>query len=170
MPWVALAAIFWLVAVKPKPEADRTCLGVKNGFIAAPIAPLDLTDFLEEVGVAHGEMEECDAAIAQSVIFHAADYAAQLGFAPHPDVPLSMFGPRPEPLLATPWCNAESPIYIAGPSDNVSAVVRHLTSVVGPGNFGFVAMDEIEGLDDDNDEDDEEWNDAELSASSDPAS
>jgi hypothetical protein len=116
---------------------DRTCLGVKDGFVAQPVRPSEVGDFVAHVGRIHGGMIACQPLVAQSVVFHAIDYARTLGFEPHPDFPAPLFGPRPDQLQSTPWHHAEKPWYMSGPSDDVGAVMRQLVAIVGAGNFDY---------------------------------
>jgi hypothetical protein len=51
---------------------------------------------------------------AQSVIYHALDYANKLGFSPNRDFHEALVGPRPETLIATPWHNLDRPLYVRG--------------------------------------------------------
>lgn len=137
---------------------DRTCLGVKNAMLLAPMTDDELSEIVEQVGLPHGGMEDCDALFAQSMVLHAVEYAAKLGFAPNPDFHEALLGPRPAELLATPWASPERPLYVPGPDDDVTRVVRQLRKAVG-GSF------EIGGLGDGSEEDavDDEAPDDELS-------
>jgi hypothetical protein len=117
---------------------DRTCLGVKNAMVAKPTAERDLPSFVERVGAAHEDgMQACDLLVAQSVVFHAIDYAHSLGFAPHRDFSGALLGPRPAVLLDTPLSRPERPFYMSGPRDPVAAVLAQLERHVGAGNFHF---------------------------------
>jgi hypothetical protein len=120
---------------------DRTCFGVKNGFVAEPIGVLDLSDLVAQMGQAHeGGMVPCELLVAQSVVYHAIDYARSLGFEPHGDFPEPLFGPRPEVLIDTPLAHPTRPVYISGPDDNVKRVIDRLEAAVGQGNFDAVVM------------------------------
>lgn len=135
---------------------DRTCLGVKNAMLAAPMADDEIDELVERVGLAHGGMEECDALLAQSMVFHAVEYAARLGFAPNEDFHEALVGPRPTELLATPWASPEQPLYVPGPDDNAPLVVLQLRKAVGD-SFQLGGM----GVEPDDDEhDDDEANEA----------
>jgi hypothetical protein len=68
-----------------------------------------------------------------AVIFHALDYAASLGFAPHRDFVVALVGTRPETLVDTPLARPERPIFVPGPDDDVARIVRVLTAKVGTG-------------------------------------
>jgi hypothetical protein len=117
---------------------DRTCLGVKNGYVGRPVSELDLEKHIAKMAEAHGGFEQCDLLLAQSVVYHAVDYARSLGFEPHRDFPEPLFGPRPERLLDTPLAMPSRPVYISGPSDDVSRILAQLRRAVGEGNFHFV--------------------------------
>ena len=124
---------------------DRTCLGVKNAFVAKPMHEPELERFLAQVGEAHEiGMVACDLLAAQSVVLHALDYARSLGFAPHRDFPEPLFTPRPAELLDTPLARPARPIYVAGPDDAVSRVIARLDAAVGPGNYTVVAPQEAD--------------------------
>lgn len=110
---------------------DRTCLGVKNAMLLPPMADDELTELVEQVGLPHGGMEDCDALFAQSMVFHAVEYAAKLGFAPNSDFHEALLGPRPPELIATPWSSLDRPLYVPGPDDNVALVVHQLRKAVG---------------------------------------
>jgi hypothetical protein len=114
---------------------DRTCLGVKNAFMGRPVARVELDEFLERMSEAHGGMEPCDLLLAQSVVYHALDYARSLGFLPNPDFPEPLFGPRPTALLATPYHKPERPIYVSGPDDDAAMILAQLDKAVMPGNY-----------------------------------
>jgi hypothetical protein len=120
---------------------DRTCLGVKNGFVAEPMSAPVFAEFARRVGQAHeGGMVACELAVAQSIVFHAIDYAASLGFAPHPDFPEILFGPRPDPLLPTPLAHPSRPFWVRGPDDDVDAILGTLDEAVGEGNYDVVMI------------------------------
>ncbi len=110
---------------------DRTCLGVKNAMLVPPMSEDELEELVERIGVPHDGMEECEVLLAQSVAFHALDYAAKLGFAPNPDFHEALLGPRPDELMLTPWASPERPIYVSGPDDNVPLVLAQLEKAVG---------------------------------------
>ena len=73
--------------------------------------------------------------IAQSAVYHGLDYARARGFAPHPDFPEAIFGPRPEVLVDTPLARRERPHYVPGPDDNQAEVLLKLTAARGSEGF-----------------------------------
>jgi hypothetical protein len=120
---------------------DRTCLGVKSGFLAPPMSPAEFDVMLDQMSEMHdGEVQECSLLLAQSIIFHALDYAHSLGFKPDVDFPVALIGPRPETLLDTPWAHPAKPFYTQGPHDNVSQVLRTLDASVGSGNYDYLSV------------------------------
>ncbi len=118
---------------------DRTCLGVKDGYSMRALEKSELKQMLDSLKTVHQGLEEVTPEFLRSVVFHAIDYAAALGFSPHPDFPAALFGPRPEVLLETPWCRAPKPIYISGPDDDVRAITAKLAARVGPDGYELVA-------------------------------
>jgi hypothetical protein len=104
---------------------DRTCLGVKNAFARHLQSRLELDDLLNAVGASHQKgLDEVETLEAQSVVFHAIDYASSLGFSPQRDFPELVFGPRPETLIETPLARPTEPVFIPGPSDDVPRILR----------------------------------------------
>lgn len=139
---------------------DRTCLGVKNANLLALQSEQELLEFVNRVSLRLGELRDCEPSEAQAVVFHAIDYAASLGFSPHPDFEASLFSPRPESLRETPLAHPERPFYASGPNDDVDMIVAQLDRVVGAGNYdlleGFLGdwlSDDEEGEEDEEDGD-----------------
>jgi hypothetical protein len=118
---------------------DRTCLGVKSAFVVPPTSDAELTEMVQDIGEVHGGMNECSPLVAQSIVFHALDYAARLGFEPDPDFSEELFGPRPAELIETPWHRLERPLYLVGPEDDAASVMRQLSEKVGIGNWDLAA-------------------------------
>jgi hypothetical protein len=126
---------------------DRTCLGVKNGFLDEPLEPSELSAWLDNTFAAHGGWEACEPLQAQSIVFHALDYARRLGFRPHPDAELALFEPRPNELLPTALHACARPIYVTGPHDNVSVIISRLTESVGMDGFDILDSDALSEFD-----------------------
>lgn len=68
-------------------------------------------------------MVPCEVAVAQSIVFHALEFAYKLGFEPHRDFQPSMFAPRPAELLETAGCRPERPDYRPRQGDEIAPVV-----------------------------------------------
>lgn len=113
---------------------DRTCLGIKNAYTTPPLSRVQLEDMAARLHDAHPEgVDDVTPLEAQSVVFHALDYAAKLGFAPHRDFVPALIGPRPDALQDTPLAQPSRPVFMPGPDDDIERVVRVLTAAVGTG-------------------------------------
>lgn len=117
---------------------DRTCLGVKSAHALLPDAEPDFSARIEALSERLGRLRPCDALFAQSVVFHAVDYAKTLGFDPSADFDAALVGPRPPALLDVPHARPAAPIYVAGPGDDWRRVCADLDASVGAGNYLFV--------------------------------
>jgi hypothetical protein len=139
---------------------DRTCLGVKNAFVTGPMDDHEAQDGVAVMEARGILLVRCEPAFAQSVVFHAIEYARSLGFEPHRDLELALVEPRPAPLVETPLARPARPVYISGPFDDARRVVARLDATVGPGNYDFISAGkqllEWDGEDDEWDEDVEE--------------
>ncbi len=118
---------------------DRTCLGVKNAMLLPLMGEADLLERLDSLGGGGTEFRSCEPLEAQSVVFHALDYARSLGFFAHEDFEIALFEPRPEPLRETPLSKPARPTYISGPDDDVRKILGQLDRSVGPDNYLFLA-------------------------------
>lgn len=135
---------------------DRTCLGVKNSFLLPLLTEEDLLARLETLGRGGTEFRRCEPLEAQSVVFHALDYAGSLGFGPHEDFEPALFEPRPESLAQTPLASPAQPIYVSGPHEDAFMILAQLSRAVGPENYQFLSgIGGLDGFFGDDDEDDE---------------
>lgn len=114
---------------------DRTCLGIKDGY-AQVMTSIALDDYLHEVRD-NIELERVEPEQCLSVVYHAIDFAASLGFMPHRDFPKAVFSPRPDALLDTPLAKPARPLYVAGPHDDTVAIVSKLRAARGD-DFRFL--------------------------------
>ena len=106
---------------------DRMCLGVKDAFCTEPMSGAELEDFVARYEAAHPEgVEEVSVLEAQSVLFHALEFAGLVGFSPHRDFSAELVGPRPATIIDTPLAYPSRPRYVAGPHDDVTRVTRVL--------------------------------------------
>jgi len=119
---------------------DRTCLGVKNAFVMRPMSIAELEVQVESIGQRGDPLQRCEPLVAQSVVYHALEYARTLGFSPHHDFEESLVGPMPAELIDTPLSHPTRPIYWSGPDDNVPSILQQLAAAVGKGNYDFVSM------------------------------
>jgi hypothetical protein len=120
---------------------DRTCLGVKNAFVMRPMSESELNETVREISE-NDPLRACEPSLAQSVVFHALDYARTLGFNPQRDFEPALFEPRPEPLLDTPFSRPERPMFVSGPDDDVVRVLKQLEASVGAGGYDFAVADD----------------------------
>ena len=118
---------------------DRTCLGIKNAMLLPLTTEQDLLERLDVLSGDGSEFRACEPLEAQSVVFHALDYARSLGFGAHADFEVALFEPRPESLLDTPLAKPERPVYISGPNDDPVMILEQLDRVVGHDNYEFLA-------------------------------
>lgn len=121
---------------------DRTCLGVKDGFVMRPAAEHEIAQHV--AGISENDpLRLCEPLLAQSVVFHGLDYAKALGFGPHRDFDVGLFLPRPERLLDTPAARRPRPRYVAGPNDPVERILSQLDRSVGRENYEFVVPEHM---------------------------
>ena len=118
---------------------DRTCLGIKNAMLLPLISEADLLEHLDALAGGVTEFRACEPLEAQSVVFHALDYARSLGFFAHEDFEVALFEPRPASLSETPLAKPARPIYISGPDDDVPMILERLDRHVGRDNYQFLA-------------------------------
>ena len=123
---------------------DMLCLGLKstfcNGGFTAGEFRLSVLGKLEEAM----PMESCPPELAHQIIYQAIDYAAQFGIKPDKDFKLSQLvleprGELPETYHLT-FGKDGKPFFVAGPYDNVQAIVAKLEATAGPGNYEVMAM------------------------------
>jgi hypothetical protein len=121
---------------------DRACLGLKNTFCNADYS---LARYRQEVIPNVDDttpLEKCPPDLAHQLIYQSIDYAAQFGFKPQKDFKWSQFileprGVLPEPYSLTFGKNGK-PFFVAGPYDNVQAILAKLEATAGPDNYVYV--------------------------------
>lgn len=122
---------------------DVYCLGVKNALGPQIMNERDLPAFRRRFFTPFDQVAAPLAApleLARHLVYGAADYARRLGFEPAPDF-------KPAAGHLGPWQQTSAitfgrygvPLYVAGPFDNPTRVIRTLTSSVGDGNFHVIA-------------------------------
>jgi len=122
---------------------DTACLGVKNVVHKRKLNRADGRQLFSNISRDLGtEFLPISLATARELVFGAADYAASLGFPPHPDFE------RTRHLLGGPWQGPSviqfgyngKPFFVDGPDDDVSAILAQLDRSVGAGNYGFTTV------------------------------
>ena len=85
---------------------------------------------------------ECSVDLAHQIIYGAIDYASELGFKPQRDFKLSQYileeRDKFGEITEVEFGKDGKPFYIAGPDDNVPAIMKKLEAKLGPDNFPFI--------------------------------
>lgn len=120
---------------------DYWCLGVKDTFGPRKMDQHKYDWTVQKSYSAFDEdYQEISLEQAQSVIFGAIAYAANLGFSPHADFEESkiLLGTPPESLIPIEFGQNGKPFYYSGPYDNPMRVLSTLRQHVGDGNFDYM--------------------------------
>jgi hypothetical protein len=120
---------------------DTFCLGVKNAIGPEAMRARDVPRFARTYFMAfpapalHAPID-----LAEELVLGGAEYADELGFAPHPDFARtrSHLGERVVPPAIT-FGRQGRPVYVAGPYDDPREVMRTLQASVGPDGFAVAA-------------------------------
>jgi hypothetical protein len=139
---------------------DYYCLGVKDTFCNANIPP---SRFHQEfmVQLFHGVPSlKIAPPLAHELIYGSIEYAAQLGFRPQRDFKLTqniLDPPDLHPRTGNVKFGKDGkPFFIAGPRDNVPAIMERLRRTAGEGNFDYLlAFSPDQDLEDDEDDEEE---------------
>jgi len=118
---------------------DRTCLGVKHSSILLFQSANAVRSYIVEHADSLGALRECEPSEAQSVVLHALEYSAALGFSPHVDFEPAIVEPRPAVLRETPLAHPPRCVFVPGPNDNVARIVEQLDARLGRENYEWVA-------------------------------
>lgn len=119
--------------------AERSCRGVMHALVLPPTNEAGLLEMLADLAREDEPMLPCEVPVAQSVVLHAVGFAEGLELQPAAGFHMSMFEPRPEPLLETAGARPERPVYCPSRGDDVTAIIRHLDRVAGSGNYELVS-------------------------------
>ncbi len=120
---------------------DVFCLGVKNTFCNAGLSEFQY-DELKAKMAGQFTLIGCELALAHAIVHGAIKYARKWGFEPQKDFSLSRY------VLGegADWTGQDvifgrdgKPCYIAGPHDDVDAILRKLTKTAGEGNYVYIA-------------------------------
>jgi hypothetical protein len=120
---------------------DYWCLGVKNALGPKKMSKIDYEAMLQSTSQRfHENIVEISLEQAQAIVFGGVDYAAKLGFEPHPDFAAAQphLGLRPDTLLSIEFGKDGKPFYMDGPYDNPSKIIAKLNQSVGAGNYDFI--------------------------------
>ncbi|MER6076464.1 hypothetical protein ABT187_48845 [Streptomyces sp. NPDC001817] len=115
---------------------DVWCLGVKNALPPEPMSPSRLDAYRQAYFSAYDKHVQVPAELARALVFGAAAYAHELGFAPQADfeAAAAVLG---EPAGACPirFGRDGKLLYVNGPYDDPEAIVRTLRRTVGDDGF-----------------------------------
>jgi hypothetical protein len=125
---------------------DLYCLGLKNVLVNPDCS---LNKFERDLPMmCNNELEACPVELAHEIIYGAIEYAADLGFQPHPDFERLMADQILDPPDAHPrnhqveFGKDGKPFYISGPYDEewkISQVLSTLQRTRGTDNYDFLA-------------------------------
>lgn len=115
---------------------DVWCLGVKNALPPEPMTPGRLAAHRHAYFSAFEGHVQVPAELARALVFGAAAYAHELGFAPEADfeAAATVLGQPAGPCPIRFGHNGK-PYYVNGPYDNPEAIVRTLRRTVGDDGF-----------------------------------
>ena len=123
---------------------DKLCLGLKNTLAHAGFPPARYQSEIRDKVFRGAKAKDCPVELAHQMIYASIDYAAQFGFQPEKDFALNQYILEPRGELEEPYKitfgKDGKPLYIAGPNDNATRIIRQLEKTAGPGNFDYVAM------------------------------
>ena len=142
-----------IVARQPEPDkimfgvymVDIYCLGIKDVFTKTDYS---VNRFERDLpNLASGDLEKCSVELAHEVIYGGLEYAAKLGFEPHPDyykqhADLMLDPPDTHPRVdQVAFGKDGKPLYISGPYDSelkINSVIKTLERTCGTGNFNYL--------------------------------
>lgn len=139
---------------------DTFCLGLKDCF-AKIMDEYELEKYKAEAPFVE---IECDADLAQNIIYGAIEYAEDLGFKPHTDFNVAQYVLNDVDdieYIEIEFGKNGKPFYIQGPYDKPLHILATLDKNVGEGNYYYRDERYFEDYDD-LDEEDEEEDDALL--------
>jgi hypothetical protein len=122
---------------------DVYCLGVKDTLWEAEVSPREFKhDWLPRIYEAAGKPQQISPELAHEIIYGAIEYAQRFGFKPHRDFAKTHWvldPPEAHPLTGRVKFGKDGqPFFIAGPHDNVEAVLRQLARTAGEGHYHYL--------------------------------
>ena len=135
---------------------DIFCLGLKNTFCNEGLTTRQIDDDILPGCYQNEAPARIGINYAKEIIYGAVDYARRLGLESHPNFELSRHVLGTEEFSKARGLQfggpREKPLYIAGPDDDVPAVLRKLREKLGEDGFEFIApADDREAIDEDDD-------------------
>jgi len=135
---------------------DIFCQGIKNAFCNDSLTKRQIEDELLPGCYQNEDPTRIGINYAKEIIYGAVDYARSLGFEPHPDFELSRQVLGTEEFSRTRGLQfggpQGKPLFIAGPDDDVPAVLRKLREKLGEDGFEYIVpADDSETVKEDED-------------------
>ena len=122
---------------------DKLCLGLKNTFARANFTPARYQHEVQTI-FQDRRPQACSSELAYQMIYESIEYAAQFGFTPDKDFELTqyMLAPRGEfnASYKLKFGQKGKPLFIAGPRDNATEILKQLEKTAGPGNYDYIVM------------------------------
>ena len=121
---------------------DVWCLGVKNALGPESVERRKLPEFTDWYFRSYDEPPlAAPIDLVKHLVFGAIGYARELGFEPHPDFAgcVGHLGPW-EGSSDLTFGHEGKPMYIQGPYDDATRIVRTLRRSVGDGNFDYLCQ------------------------------
>jgi hypothetical protein len=123
---------------------DYYCLGVKTAYFNVDVSYSRFMNELLPKMMTGAEPIQMPLALAHELIYGGIEYAARWGFRPDADfkqAQLVLDPPDAYPITGQLEFGKEGkPLFIAGPHDNVQAILRQLMRTAGEGNFDYIAQ------------------------------
>jgi hypothetical protein len=120
---------------------DRYCLGVKDTYARANFSPARYQQEVQGIFRETGP-QACSPELAYQMIYESIDYAARFGFSPNKDFELSQYLLAPRGTFKASYKlefgQKGKPLFIAGPYDDATAILKQLDKTAGPGNYHYV--------------------------------
>jgi hypothetical protein len=119
---------------------DFYCLGIKNAIWKSEIT---LKQFHRQLPrLCSDAPEKCEPGLAHELIYGAIEFARKYGFDPHTDfqkASLVLDPPDAHPRKYQLKFGIEGkPLFVAGPYDDVRAILAKLEQTAGPGNYDYI--------------------------------
>lgn len=121
---------------------DILCLGLKDTFFEVNMPLSDYITKVRSKKLGPYGLVDCPIPLAHEIIYGAIDYALNIGFEPHKDFEFTkkVLEDR-EKITDAPkveFGKNGKPFFVAGPHDDVDAIIEKLESRLGAGNFNFM--------------------------------
>jgi len=123
---------------------DIYCLGLKNTGYKFNLLEVEYENYIKKWHTKLNNLVKLDITSAHNIIYGATDYAAELGFKPHPDFKITEHFLNPD-LIDDGIDEIEfgkdgKPLFVEGPNDNVTKITNTLNRNIGEGNYNYITL------------------------------